>query len=129
MTTETELKEIFMNDIEVELRKLYLRHVDEEKQAELNLWITEIEPVLRARKLKLQVGKPYRRDYAWRQVLRIGGRRQRLFRVEMSVGNIINTNYLWREVTVADLKRVRQLVADWLRWTENNKGEIKLPLS
>lgn len=30
-------KEIFMNDIEVELRKLYLRHVDEEKQAELNL--------------------------------------------------------------------------------------------
>lgn len=34
-----------MNVIETELRKLYLRHIDAEKQAELNLWITEIEPV------------------------------------------------------------------------------------
>lgn len=110
-----------MNDIEVELRKLYLRHVDEEKQAELNLWITEIEPVLQARNLKLQVGKPYRRDYTWRQGLRIGGRRQRLFSVEMSVGNIMNTNYLWHEVTVADLKRVRQLVVDWLSWTDGRR--------
>lgn len=103
-----------MNVIETELRKLYLRHIDAEKQAELNLWITEIEPVLQERKLKLQVGKPYRREHTWRQGLRIGGRRQRLFSIEMSVGNIMNTNYLWTPLTVADLKRVRQLVVDWL---------------
>lgn len=96
-----------MNVIEAELRKLYLRHIDPEKQAELNLWITEIEPILQARNLKLQVGKPYRRDYAWKQVLRVvpaGGRRQRLFSVEM---------------------RVRQLVTNWLSWTQNKKGETK----
>jgi len=46
-----------MNTIEVELRKLYLRYVDVEIQAELNLWITEIEPVLQARNLKLQVSE------------------------------------------------------------------------